>query len=118
MAPYLAVGSTAATMLMGLLLCAAVPFRRRVPSLALAIGLTGAAGHLILLTQPTLSLIVVPILVYSIARWGERRLGRTTFGFALLGSLLGPVRWAMLRRSRRRSDQRRLSLGAAESQHH
>ena len=94
-APYLVFGSTAATVLVGILLCAALPFRRGLPSLALAIGLTGAAAHLFLLTQPTINLIVVPILVYSIARWGERRLGRITFCLALLGSLLGPVRWSM-----------------------
>ena len=93
-APYLAVGSPAATVLVGILLCAALPFRRGLPALALAIGLTGAAAHLFLLTQPTFTLIVVPILVYSIARWGERRLGRIAFGLALLGSLLGPLRWA------------------------
>ncbi len=91
----LATGSNPSSVLVGILLCAALPFRRCLPSLALAIGLAGAVAHLIVLTQPTLSLIVIPILVYSIARWGERRLGRIAGGAALVGSLLGPMRWAL-----------------------
>ncbi len=57
-----------AVSLAGLVLSASLAIRRSHPALALAVGMSAAAAHALLSTGPPVSAVVVPILVYSLAR--------------------------------------------------
>ncbi len=83
------------TALLGAVLAASLMFRRTIPPLAIAMGVTACLAQLLLSTEPTLSLVAVPILVYSVARWTEGSIGRITVSIALTGSVLGPIRWSL-----------------------
>ena len=50
-----------------------VMFRRSLPALAITIAAIACLGQLALLSEPTTSLVAVPILIYSIARWTTGR---------------------------------------------
>ena len=80
--------------MLGIMMTTAVLFRRVLPALAVALTTVSGIGQLVLLTQPTTSLVVVPIIIYSIARWTSGSIGRTTLLIALAGSVLGPLRWS------------------------
>lgn len=82
-----------AASLVALVLNASLAIRRSHPALALAVGMSAAAAHALLSTSLPVSAIVVPILVYSLARWSGRTLAWTALGVALLGAVAGPVRW-------------------------
>ena len=77
-----------------LALCCSLMFRRGHPNLALTVGIAGAVALLVVSTMPEPAIVVVPILVYSLARWAPGSQGRIAFGAGLVGSLLGPIRWA------------------------
>jgi signal transduction histidine kinase len=79
--------------LVGLVLSASLAIRRSCPALALAVGMSAAAAYALLSTGPPVSAVVVPVLVYSLARWSGRTLAWTALGVALLGAVAGPVRW-------------------------
>ncbi len=81
--------------LLSALLATSLMFRRTLPRLAIAMGVFACLGQLMLSTEPTLSLVAVPILVYSVARWTDGSIGRITLLIALGGSVLGPIRWSL-----------------------
>ena len=78
-----------------LLLGGALSLRRVQPALALGVGCFAAVLQLLTVGYPTVGIVLVPLLVYSAARWGGRELGRLALLVALLGALLGPARWAL-----------------------
>jgi len=80
---------------LSLLLCLSLMIRRTFPRAALALGVVAALAQLLILTTPTVSIVVVPILIYSLARWNEGPLGRAGLWIGLAGSVLGPARWIL-----------------------
>src|ERR1700710_2709294 len=77
------------------LLALPLMIRRQLPGIALATGIVAARAQLVLLATPTVSVVVVPILIYTMARWNAGVLGRAALLFGLAGSLLGPARWVL-----------------------
>jgi len=76
-------------------LASSLMMRRLVPRVALAVGTVAALAQLFAQSTPMLGIVVVPILVYSAARWGGRELGQTALVLGLVGAVLGPIRWAL-----------------------
>ena len=91
--PYLTYSPAAAAA--SLLLASSLAVRRLLPTVALALGTVGALGQLLAYSAPMLGIVVVPVLVYSVARWGGHRRGRTGLLLGLVGAVLGPLRWAV-----------------------
>ncbi|GAB2608304.1 two-component sensor histidine kinase [Paractinoplanes abujensis] len=74
-------------------MCAPLAVRRVRPRLAL-VALTGAAAlHVTMLDGPNASIIAVPVVLYSLARWSGPADARTALAVGLAGSVIGPVRW-------------------------
>jgi signal transduction histidine kinase len=92
--PYLADGLSEPAAV-SVLLASSLMLRRLLPRVALLLGTVGALGQLVVMSVPMLGIVVVPVLVYSVARWGGAKLGQTALVLALAGSLLGPARWAL-----------------------
>lgn len=78
-----------------LLLASSLALRRLLPTVALTVGVLGALGQLLTAAVPMLGIVVVPVLIYSVARWGGRQPARAALLLGLVGSLLGPARWAL-----------------------
>ena len=93
--PYLPGGGDLATLALSAMLGVSVMFRRSVPALAITLAAIACLGQLVLLREPTTSLVAVPILIYSIARWTTGVIGRITLWLGLVGSVLGPLRWSL-----------------------
>lgn len=72
-----------------------VPLVLRRHSPLLTLGVTTLAGliQLVTLNAPTLSLAVVPIVAYSVARWVPGGSARVVLGIGALAAVLGPLRW-------------------------
>ncbi|ONI84461.1 hypothetical protein ALI144C_15020 [Actinosynnema sp. ALI-1.44] len=79
--------------LLALPLCAALAIRRTWPVIALVVGAVAAGVQAVVLTQVTVSILAVPIMVYSLRRWSGRTLGVISLGIALLGAVAAPVIW-------------------------
>src|SRR4051794_39917591 len=92
-APYASASAPAAAAT--LLLASSLALRRVLPAAALVVGGLGALGQLLSYPAPMFGIVVVPVLIYSVARWGGQQLGRSALMLGLLGSLLGPARWAL-----------------------
>ena len=70
--------------------------RRTFPAAALAVMTAGCLFALAVSSVPSAAGIVsVPILVYTLARWSGRTLARLAWAVAVVGSFLGPARWAL-----------------------
>lgn len=69
--------------------------RRHHPLLAFVIATAAALGQAAVFAGPVLSIIAVPMLVYSLARWSSR-LARVSILAGLAGSVIGPVRWMLI----------------------
>ncbi|WP_232547109.1 sensor histidine kinase [Propioniciclava soli] len=67
--------------------------RRHAPLLMLALVSVAGALHLVLLDVPSPSLIAVPIVAYSVARWVPGHASRSVLVIGTFASLLGPMRW-------------------------
>lgn len=91
--PYAASGEPFATVA-NIILASALMLRRLLPAGALALGTAGALASLLVLSQPMLGIVVVPMLVYSAARWGSPAVSRAGLVLGLGGALLGPAVWA------------------------
>jgi len=89
--PFVAESTTEAVL--SLLLVLPLMLRRQAPRVALTVGILAALAHLVLLAGPTASVVAVPILIYSMARWKPGVLGRIAVLVGLAGSVLGPLRW-------------------------
>src|SRR3712207_6285851 len=73
--PYLADGLSAPAAV-SVLLASSLMLRRLLPRAALLLGTVGALGQLVVMSVPMLGIVVVPVLVYSVARWGGAKLGQ------------------------------------------
>jgi signal transduction histidine kinase len=70
--------------------------RRTFPAAALAVMTAGCLLALAVSSTPSAAgIVAVPILVYTLARWSGRTLARLAWAVAVVGSLLGPARWAL-----------------------
>jgi signal transduction histidine kinase len=80
-------------LILALALSAPLAIRRAYPVFALVSATVAAVAQLLLLDWPGITIIAVPILVYSFARWSGRVLARISLGIALAGAVAGPMRW-------------------------
>ena len=91
----LAVGETALG-LASLVITLPLLVRRTYPAAALAVMTAGCLFALAVSSVPSAAGIVsVPVLVYALARWSGRTLARLAWAVAVVGSFLGPARWAL-----------------------
>lgn len=67
--------------------------RRHAPLMMLAFSTAAGLLQLLLLAEPTPSLIAVPIVAYSVARWVPGHASRTVVVIGVFASILGPMRW-------------------------
>lgn len=67
--------------------------RRHSPLLMLALVTVGGVWHLQVFQEPNLSLVSVPIVAYSVARWVPGNAARSVLFVGAIGALLGPLRW-------------------------
>ena len=87
------VGSDGEAMIATVVLCSSLMLRRSQPAVALALGVLGALGLLAFAGTPSFAIVVVPMLIYALARWSSARLGQLALVAGLIGSVLGPLRW-------------------------
>lgn len=80
--------------LLGVFLVWPLVFRRTSPQLMLLLCTFGALLYLAL-DYPTGAILVVPVVIYSVARWTTGRWGRASVVIGLVGAVLGPLRWAL-----------------------
>ncbi|MCA2211793.1 sensor histidine kinase [Jidongwangia harbinensis] len=76
-----------------LAMCAPLVIRRAYPRVALATLTVAALVHVVTQDSPTVSVVAVPILVHSLARWSTTADARAGLVIALAGAVLGPARW-------------------------
>lgn len=88
------VGDGIAPVASSVVLASALMMRRVLPAAALAVATLGAFGQLIASDLPLVGIVVVPMIVYSCARWADPRVGQAALGLGVAGALLGPTRWA------------------------
>jgi len=70
--------------------------RRTFPAAALAVMTAGCLLALAVSSSPSAAgIVAVPVLVYTLARWSGRTLARLAWAVAVVGSFLGPARWAL-----------------------
>ena len=74
-------------------MCAPLVLRRAYPWAALATSTVAAAVHVAVLADPTASVVAVPILVHSLARWSTIGAARAALTVGLIGAVVGPARW-------------------------
>lgn len=67
--------------------------RRHAPLAMLALVTLAGAYQLVMLPFPTPSLVVVPIVAYSVARWVPGAIARSVVVVGVFASVLGPMRW-------------------------
>ncbi len=67
--------------------------RRHAPLVMLGLCTVAGALQLYFLAAPTLSLIAVPIVSYSVARWVPGHASRSVLVVGAFASVLGPMRW-------------------------
>jgi signal transduction histidine kinase len=84
----------AALVTMGL--SVALMLRRVLPVVSLLIALGSACYALLVSAQPSIAVVIVPMLIFSYARWAPRRVGQASLVAGLAGALLGPLRWTVL----------------------
>ncbi|OYN90316.1 sensor histidine kinase [Parenemella sanctibonifatiensis] len=81
-------------MLASCMMVAPLMLRRSYPMVMLAaMGLAGIF-QVVVAPYPLASIMVVPIAVFSVARWVPSRDSRWAVWLGILGSVLGPARWA------------------------
>lgn len=94
---YLGAGFERASWVVFVALSAAMTWplalRRHAPLAMLALCTAAGAMQLALFSAPTVSLIAVPIVAYSVARWVPGPLSRSVIVIGGFGSVLGPMRW-------------------------
>jgi signal transduction histidine kinase len=83
--------------LLALALSASLAVRRSAPVVALVVATAAAVAQAMMLTNLSLSIVAVPVLVYSFARWSGRALAWSALGVGLAGAVAGPVGWLTAR---------------------
>ncbi len=76
-----------------LVMVVAVALRRRRPLMVLLVVATCFLVQAWLVQYPTFSLVLVPVTVYSVARWVPGLPARLALVIGLFGSIVGPVSW-------------------------
>ncbi|WP_375424399.1 sensor histidine kinase [uncultured Friedmanniella sp.] len=94
-APYASQPADAAAA--SVVLASSLMMRRILPTAALAVATLGAIGQLVTFGSPMIGIVVVPMIIYGSARWGDARLGQAALVLGLVGSVLGPAAWALNR---------------------
>ncbi len=82
------------SVLVGTMIVTPLALRSHFPLLMVALATVGGVAHLLFLTSPLPCLIVIPIMVYSVARWVESQRARSVLIVGGAGSFLGPMTWA------------------------
>ncbi|MFV0451924.1 MAG: sensor histidine kinase [Propioniciclava sp.] len=67
--------------------------RRHAPLVMLALVTLAGTLQLVIISQPTPSLVAVPIVAYSVARWVPGHASRSVVVVGIFASVLGPMRW-------------------------
>lgn len=78
---------------LSLAMCLPLALRRHAPLPMLALVTLAGLCQLVFLERPTISLIVVPIVAYSVARWVPGLIARSVVVVGAFASVLGPMRW-------------------------
>ncbi|MCA0253061.1 MAG: sensor histidine kinase [Actinobacteria bacterium] len=81
------------TLVSSVLMVVPLVIRRHSPLLTLAAVAFGALLQLIASPLPLPSLVTIPIVAYSVARWVPGPAARTVLVIGAIGSVLGPWRW-------------------------
>lgn len=76
-------------------MCAPLVLRRAYPWAALAASGVAAVVHVVVLADPTLSVVAVPVVVHSLARWAGVGVARAALAVGLIGAVVGPARWLL-----------------------
>ena len=79
------------TMAVVLAMCAPLVVRRAYPWVALAALTVAAVVHVVTEESPTVAVVAVPIMVYSLARWSTTACARAGLVVALAGAVVTPV---------------------------
>lgn len=87
-------------MLSSMLLVLPMVLRRHSPLITLALVSVAALVQLVYATLPLPSLVVIPIVSYTVARWVPGHLARVVVVIGTVGAVLGPVRWVITDLSR------------------
>jgi signal transduction histidine kinase len=74
-------------------MCVPLALRRAYPWAALAVSGVAGAVHVVVLADPTLSVVAVPVVVHSLARWARIGAARAALVVGLIGAVVGPARW-------------------------
>ncbi|MEA4943955.1 MAG: sensor histidine kinase [Propionicimonas sp.] len=82
-------------MLSSLLMVLPMVLRRHSPLLTLALISVGALLQLVYASLPLPSLVVIPIVAYSVARWVPGHVARVVLVVGAVGAVLGPARWVI-----------------------
>lgn len=82
------------SVLIGMLIVTPLALRSHFPLLMVGLATFGGMMHLLFLTSPLPCLIVVPLMVFSVARWVETPQSRIVVVIGAVGSFLGPITWA------------------------
>ncbi|WP_285683514.1 histidine kinase [Actinoplanes sp. NBRC 103695] len=76
-----------------LAMCAPLVVRRAYPRVALAVLTVASVVQALTVESPTVSVVAVPILVHSLARWSSTAQARAGLAIALGGAVVGPANW-------------------------
>ena len=82
-----------AALLSSMVMVASLPMRREHPLLMMTLVAIGAAIQFFFVPFPVLSIFVVPIASYSVARWVDGHQSRWVLWVGAVGSVIGPMRW-------------------------
>ena len=86
-------GHYVASVLTSLAITAPVVLRRRRPLLMLAIVSVASLVQCVTVSGPTASLLAVPVVAYSVAKWVSGHDSRLVLLSGLIGAVIGPLRW-------------------------
>lgn len=85
----------AAALVSSMIMVASLPMRREHPLLMMTLVALGGAIQFIFVPFPVLSIFIVPIASYSVARWVDGHESRWVLWVGALGSVIGPMRWQL-----------------------
>ena len=85
----------AAALVSSMIMVASLPMRRDHPLLMMTLVALGGAIQFIFVPFPVLSIFIVPIASYSVARWVDGHQSRWVLWVGALGSVIGPMRWQL-----------------------
>lgn len=93
--PYWGQSSSTLSLASSLLLIVPLVLRRHSPLIAAALVMLGALLQLVSAELPMPSLVSIPVMAYSVARWVPGNVARTVVLAGAVGAVLGPARWVI-----------------------